>query len=178
MKRDEKIPVANLAQKNVGWKKRLSNWVRLNLFVPDAKIGWITYAVKQGKKIIDEEKPDIIFSSSPPPTVHLIAKKLAKWSGIKWVADFRDPWTKIYHYDKINRIGITKSIDEKLEHKVIKEAAEIVVVGKSISKALFKGNFPRKTANVITNGDDITLGLKGADNNSESGVESNLMIDL
>lgn len=37
MKPGEKIPVANLSQKNGGWKKKISNWIRLNLFVPDAK---------------------------------------------------------------------------------------------------------------------------------------------
>ncbi|MBC8526540.1 MAG: glycosyltransferase [Candidatus Cloacimonetes bacterium] len=118
MKPDKKIPVAVLAEKNLNWKKRLANWMRINLFIPDAKIGWIPYAVRKGKNIIKSQKPDIIFSSSPPPTVHLIAKKLAKWSKIKWVADFRDPWTRIHYYNK-KRNKISQWIDNKLENKVI-----------------------------------------------------------
>jgi hypothetical protein len=78
MAENEAIPVATLTENKKNWKKRLAYWIRLNLFIPDAKIGWIPFAVKAGKKIIQEEKPDIILSSSPPPTVHLIAKKLAK----------------------------------------------------------------------------------------------------
>jgi glycosyltransferase involved in cell wall biosynthesis len=154
MKSDEKIPVANLAQKNVSWKKKLSNWIRLNLFIPDAKIGWIPYAVKQGKKIIKEEKPDVIFSSSPPPSVHLIAKKLARWSGIKWVADFRDPWTDIYHYDGVKRSAYALNKDLRLEKSVINQATKTVVVSKHIGTYLLKNNFPEKEVEVITNGYD------------------------
>jgi len=156
MKQDEKIPVANLAQKNISWKKKLSNWVRLNLFIPDAKIGWIPYAVAQGKKIINEEKPDIIFSSSPPPTVHLIAKKLAKWSGLKWVADFRDPWTDIYHYDGVKRSAYALNKDLRLEKSVIAKATKTVVVSKHIGTYLLKDNFPNKSVEIITNGFDET----------------------
>jgi glycosyltransferase involved in cell wall biosynthesis len=154
MKKDEKIPVANLAQKNISWKKKISNWIRLNLFIPDAKIGWIPDAVKVGKKIIQEEKPDIIFSSSPPPTVQLIAKKLAKWSGIKWVADFRDPWTDIYHYDSVIRAKFAFKRDIKLEYQVMKNADEAVVASKNIGTFLLKDNFPGKKVKVITNGFD------------------------
>lgn len=166
MKQDEKIPVANLAQKNISWKKKLSNWVRLNFFVPDAKIGWIPYAVSQGKQIIKKEQPDIIFSSSPPPTVHLIAKKLAKWSGLKWVADFRDPWTDIYHYDGANRNPLTLKYDRNLEKKVLQKASKLTTVSKSVHDLL-----QRKTnveIEVISNGfDEADFPIK-VDSNPES----------
>lgn len=154
MKKGEKIPVANLAQKNISWKKRISNWVRLNLFIPDAKIGWIPYAVKQGKKIIEQEKPEIIFSTSPPPSVHLIAKKLAKWSGIKWVADFRDPWTDIYHYDGVNRLKLSRNYDLKLERKVISRADKVIVVSNSISESVVKNQAQKYKIETIPNGFD------------------------
>ncbi len=153
MKKGDKIPVANLAQKNISRKKKMANWVRLNLFIPDAKIGWIPYAVKQGKKIIEQEEPDLIFSSSPPPSVHLIAKRLAKWSGIKWVADFRDPWTDIYHYDGVKRSAYAKNKDLRLERKVVENADKMIVVSKHIGKYLLKQNL-HQTATVITNGYD------------------------
>ena len=136
MKKDEKIPVAVLSEKNPGWKKKIANWIRLNLFIPDAKIGWIPFAVKQGKKIINEHKPDIIFSSSPPPTVHLIAKKLAKWSGLKWVADFRDPWTDIDYYYKNTRLTFATKDDIKKEKLVLEKATEVITVGSVLSKRL------------------------------------------
>ena len=122
MKQTENVPYGVLVEKNISWKKRLSFWIRANLFIPDARIGWIPFAVKKGKKIIENHKIDVIFSSAPPPTVHLISKKLSKWSGIKWVADFRDPWTGIYYFEDYNRLAISKKIDEALERSVLKSA--------------------------------------------------------
>lgn len=152
MKPDERIPVAVLAERNQNWKKRIANWIRLNLFVPDAKIGWIPFAVKAGKRIIEREKPDIIFSSSPPPTVHLIAMKLAKRSGIKWVADFRDPWTRIYHYNRSKKSKCSLLLDEKFEQQVVKSADSLVTVSNAIANLLKHSSQNKFT--IIPNGYD------------------------
>ncbi len=151
---DEKIPTAILAAESTNWKKRLANWIRLNLFIPDAKIGWIPFAVRKGKKIIKAEKPDIIFSSSPPPTVHLIAKKLAKWSGVKWVADFRDPWTDIHYYENQNRNKAAKQFDSYLERVVLRDADKISCISQmDIEEDFAKKTDPEKCVN-IANGYD------------------------
>ncbi|MCD6441460.1 MAG: glycosyltransferase family 4 protein, partial [Candidatus Marinimicrobia bacterium] len=151
---DEKIPTAVLAAENTNWKKRLANWIRLNLFIPDAKIGWIPFAVRKGKKIIKAEKPDIIFSSSPPPTVHLIARKLAKWSRIKWVADFRDPWTDIHYYENQNRNKVVKQFDSYLERAVLRNADKISCISRlDIEEDFAKKTDPEKCVN-IANGYD------------------------
>ena len=164
MKTGDSIPVSVLAHKNTTWKQKLSNFVRLNFFIPDAKTGWIPYAVSEGKKIIEKEKPDIIFSTSPPPTVHLIAAKLVKWSGIKWVADFRDPWTKI-HYLQQQRINpISKRINKNLEKKVIENCDAATCVSNNFVNLLTKTYSLKFT--VITNGFDSEINcpvLKNAD---------------
>lgn len=159
MDSDMSVPVAVLAEKDVNWKKKIANWIRLNLFIPDAKIGWIPFAVKQGKEIIKKEKPDIIFSSSPPPTVHLIAMKLAKWSGIKWVADFRDPWTKIYHYNRSKKNKYSLLLDKKFEQQVVNSADNLVTVSNNIPSLLRHDS--KKNFAIIPNGydEDDFLGL-------------------
>ncbi len=130
MKANYKIPVAVLTEKNLSWKKRLANWIRLNLIIPDAKIGWKSFAVKEGKKIINKHKPDIIFSSSPPPTVHLIARKLAKWSKLRWISDFRDPWTKIHYYRGFTKNYFAQRLDLALEKSVLDYASKICAVNR------------------------------------------------
>lgn len=125
MGKEEKIPTAVLAENKISWKKKGANWIRLNLFIPDAKIGWLPFASQTGKHIVRQFKPDIIFSSSPPPTVHLIARKLKKWSGLKWVADFRDPWTDIHYYEGQTRMQKAKNLDTKLELSVLNSADSI-----------------------------------------------------
>ena len=151
MDANEAIPVATLTEKKTNWKKKLAHWIRLNLFIPDAKIGWIPYAVKAGKHIIRNEKPDIIFSSSPPPTVHLIARSLARWSRIKWIADFRDPWTKIHYYHN-KRTRLSQLADNNLEHKTISSCSRTTCVSPKFSRLLTLNR--NKKIEIIPNGYD------------------------
>ena len=153
MEQSDKIPVAVLSNQKGRWKKRLTGFIRLNFFIPDAKIGWKPFAVKTGKHIINELMPDLIFSSSPPPTVHLIAHKLAKWSGIKWVADFRDPWTKI-HYYKDNRLSLVERLDQRLEKKVVNSSNWITAASNQFISVI--GASDKENTTVITNGFDET----------------------
>jgi len=135
MKKNENIPVEILAENiDTSWEKRLSLWIRKNLVVPDAYMGWIPFAVQKGLKIIHDEKPQIIFSSSPPPTVHLVAKILSKLSHLKWIADLRDPWARMYYYEKKERLRITQEIDEYLERNTIGSAHFITAVSDGIGK--------------------------------------------
>lgn len=153
-KADEKISSDILVDKTrSSFAEKVSRWIRLNVFIPDAKIGWIPYAVKTGLKIIEEEKIDLIFSSSPPHTVQVIAKKLAHKSKLKWVADFRDPWLEIVHYQEQKRSSITEYIDRKLEKSVLKNADTIITISADIKK-LFLSKVNNINCKIIPNGFD------------------------
>lgn len=142
LKKESSVPISVLAEENKSLKQSVAHWIRLNLFLPDAKIGWLPYAFSEGKKIINDHQPDIIFSSSPPPTVHLIARKLRAYSKVRWIADFRDPWTDIHYYEIQNRLTLTKWIDRILENKVLNDADRVVC----ISKLDIEEDFSKKTA--------------------------------
>lgn len=114
--------------KNRGWKVRLSSWVRLNFFIPDAKVFWKNPAIKAGAQLIREENPVAIFSTSPPPTAHLVAKSLAEKFRLPWLADFRDPWTRIFYYDQMKMNPFSKKYNEKLEASVMESADAVTVV--------------------------------------------------
>ena len=127
---------------------KLSRWVRLNMVIPDGRIGWYFNTVNLGNKILSENKIDAIFSSAPPYTTHLIAKKLALSNKLPWVADFRDPWTdRFYNYEN-ERWWITSKLDKVLESSVVQSAQKCVTVSKEISRS-FKKDF-----NVVYNGFD------------------------
>jgi glycosyltransferase involved in cell wall biosynthesis len=127
-KKDHKIDTYILTKNQSGIMSKLAKWVRANLFVPDARVGWYPNAVKQGLKIIKSEKIDMIFSSSPPHSLQLIAKKLHKKSGVKWVADFRDPWSNLVYNQNLKRSFITKLLDEKFEKNVFSTASSVVSI--------------------------------------------------
>lgn len=66
---------------------------------PDETVGWLPFAAREGLRVADRFRPDIIFSSSPPSSAHIIARIVSQARGIPWVADFRDPWTEVDHTD-------------------------------------------------------------------------------
>ena len=59
---------------------------------PDRLVGWVGKAVKLGRQIVRGGSIDVIYSSGPEWSNHLVASRIAKGAGIPWVADFRDPW--------------------------------------------------------------------------------------
>ena len=58
---------------------------------PDRWISWKFDAIRAGLQLIDAFKPDVIWSTYPIATAHVIASRLHRKTGIPWVADFRDP---------------------------------------------------------------------------------------
>lgn len=148
----EKIPSHILgSQKNPSITERLARFIRLNFFIPDARIGWIQSLVKKGLEIIRDEKPHIILSSSPPHSLQLAVQKIARKTGITWVADFRDPWTDFFHYQEKGRLYPARFLDQLFERRVLKAVDAAVSVSPSVIK-LLTAKFPQLKSIVIFNG--------------------------
>jgi glycosyltransferase involved in cell wall biosynthesis len=136
-KTDEKISTFILTEDSQGGlKNRLAAFIRGNFFIPDGRIGWKPFAVKKGLEIIRQEKIDMIFSTAPPMSTHLIAKTLARKSGLPWVADFRDPWTDVFYYHNLKRSRPALSLDQRLERSVLRAADAVVTVSPTIKNLL------------------------------------------
>ncbi|HLG31728.1 MAG TPA: hypothetical protein VI362_01715, partial [Ignavibacteriaceae bacterium] len=94
---------------------KLSLWLRMNLFIPDARVGWYFPAVKEGIKILSEENVDAVVSVGPPHSSHLIGKKLSRKFNLPHIPVFIDPWVDIIYYKDFNRSMLTLKIDNHLE---------------------------------------------------------------
>ncbi|MBL7975139.1 MAG: hypothetical protein JNJ85_09510 [Candidatus Kapabacteria bacterium] len=103
-----------------GIKKSIAEFIRATFFIPDARIGWMLSAVKEGKKLIKEHNISAIYSSSPPYTCSLIGRALKRSTGLPWIAGLRDPWTEFLTTPK--RWFLPAMIDRHLEHSVLQEA--------------------------------------------------------
>lgn len=64
------------------------------LTLPDREISWLIPAVRAARRHARHAPPDVVYSSGPPFTAHLVGYLAAKLSGAPWVADFRDPWAR------------------------------------------------------------------------------------
>lgn len=152
-KKNEKIQPGFLQEsKSNSLLNKISIWIRGNVFIPDAKRFWIRPSVKYLNKYLKSNDVDLIVSTGPPHTTHLIALKISKKFDIPWIADFRDPWTNIDFYDKLLLSKWADNKHHQLELKVLKNADEIVTVSNSWAKD-FEKICGRKIT-VITNGYD------------------------
>lgn len=141
-----------LNQQKKNWKQKLSLWVRGNLFIPDPRISWVRPSVKYLKKYLREHPVDAVVTTGPPQSMHLIGRGLKRALGVKWIADFRDPWTEMFYY---KHMGLNACSDRKhrsLERSVLDEADIVIAVSPPV-----RDDFAAKTTtpvHLITNGYD------------------------
>lgn len=109
------------------FKEKVGLYVRANFFIPDPKISWKRKSVKFLKEYIDGgHSQDVIITTGPPQSMHLIGRALSKDLGIKWIADFRDPWTGMYNFRFLPLTRWALKRHQALEQAVFEEADEII----------------------------------------------------
>jgi glycosyltransferase involved in cell wall biosynthesis len=123
---------------NGDWKHKLSIWIRMNLFVPDARIGWFLSALTGGGQLIESERPKAIVSIGPPHSSHLIGKKLSKQYNIPHIPVLIDPWVDIVYYRNFTRTSLTRALDNYFERSTFRNAAHIIFVTKSAKEDYLK----------------------------------------
>ncbi len=141
----------------------LSVWIRGNLFIPDPRILWVKPSVRFLKKYNKENQIDLIVTTGPPHSIHLIGLALKEQLDVKWIADFRDPWTNIDYFEELKLGKRARRKHHFLEKRVVETADAVVVVSKAMVND-FKLCNPQRIE-VITNGfdeddfptEDITL---------------------
>ena len=141
------------AAKKQSFVEKMMLWVRGNLFIPDARKFWVNPSVQYLKKYIQENNIDTIVTSGPPHSLHLIGLKLKQELGVKWFADFRDPWTTIGYHKALKLSSYADKKHKGLEHQVLNTADTIIVTSKT-TKIEFQA-ITNKPIEVITNGYDV-----------------------
>jgi hypothetical protein len=71
---------------------------------------------------------DAIVTTGPPHSMHLIGLRLKRALGVKWIADFRDPWTDIDFYAQLKLTRWADAKHKRLEGEVLREADRVVCV--------------------------------------------------
>ncbi|NNC49546.1 MAG: glycosyltransferase, partial [Flaviramulus sp.] len=127
-------------------------YVRGNFFIPDARKNWVKPSVEYLKAYISKENIEVVITTGPPHSLHLIGLKLKEQLGVKWLADFRDPWTTIgYHKQlKLTKASLEKHKD--LEKQVLNTADQVLATSFT-TKTEFQ-QITNKPIEVITNGYD------------------------
>ena len=133
------------------------NTVHRRLLIPDPQIAWLPGAVAHGLRIARRERPQVIYSSSPPNTVQLVGGLLAGMLRCPWVADFRDPWTDGPRRQR-SYVGnrMRGDIERAAERWVLRRADHVIVSAPPLrERFLAKYPFLRpERVEVLTNGFD------------------------
>lgn len=113
-----------------GSMARILRLARAGLFVPDGRIGWIPHAIGPGARFARDVDARAIVSSGPPFTTNLIGGMIARRTGLPWVQDLRDPWTRAPFYP--DRPPLIRKLDERMEHWTLRRARRTVAVNRSM----------------------------------------------
>lgn len=116
--------------------KKLGLFIRANFFIPDARMGWNFFALNKGRKLLNSRNYDAVISTGPPHSTHLVCKKLKSEFDIKWLADFRDPWSTVYYNKYLPRTERSTQKDLRLERSVLKNADAVITISEGLQKEL------------------------------------------
>ena len=132
--------------------QKLMLFIRGNLFIPDARMWWVKPSVNFLSDYLSKNTVDLIITTGPPHSLHLIGLALKNQTGLKWLADFRDPWTTIGYQKKLKLTKWTTKKHAHLEFEVLNSADHILVTSPTT-----QSDFQKTTdtpISCITNGFD------------------------
>ncbi|HNX79335.1 MAG TPA: glycosyltransferase, partial [Prolixibacteraceae bacterium] len=149
-----KFKAGHISEASKGsWKDKLAVFIRGNFLIPDPRVFWVKPSVRFLKKYLKEHPVDLIVSTGPPHSMHLVALKLKKsLPTIPWLADFRDPWTDIDFYHQLKLTWLADKIHHRLEEKVLTRADVVTVVSPDIQRTTEK--LCGRPVHVVYNGFD------------------------
>jgi len=146
------VEVNPVNARNKSFFQKAAMWVRGNLFLPDPRCLWIGPSVRFLKNYLKDHPVDLIVSTGPPQSMHMIGRRLSLETGLPWIADFRDPWTKIFYFKHLAMMPSTLKWHQRMEKKVLDDASAVVAVS-----PLVQQDFQAMTqtpVELITNGFD------------------------
>ncbi|MBI1315624.1 hypothetical protein GC167_02025 [bacterium] len=151
----KEIPFSGFANESArpGFRQQLAKWIRGNVFLPDARKGWNRFAFEDARRQHAIDPFHVVITTGPPHSTHLLGMHLQRALNIKWVADFRDPWTDIYYASELRPSALARWIDARMETRVLRTADRVYASSPSLLGRLqAKGAGNR--AELLTNGYD------------------------
>jgi glycosyltransferase involved in cell wall biosynthesis len=153
-KKEDKIQTAFLSEKKgkFHFLEDIAVWIRGNMFIPDARKYWIRPSVKLLSAFLTEHEVDAVVTTGPPHSAHLIGLHLKEKLGIRWLADFRDPWTNIDYYQALKLGPHADRLHHQLEKRVLEQADAVTVISPGMKREFLE--IVNRDYEVIPNGFD------------------------
>ena len=125
------------------------------LLVPDENVSFNLTAIPAAIRIIREEGIDVVVTTSPPGSIHLVGAAARAATGVRWVADLRDPLAGHPHRDISRMLVRAKEQGQQgIAALVARNADAIVAVSDAIAEEM-RARSPRAPVVTIANGADF-----------------------
>lgn len=120
--------------KSQSFLEKITIWIRGNLFLPDARRSWVKPSIKFLTNYLENNPVDIVVTTGPPHSIHLIGLGLKNNLGIKWIADFRDPWSQWDVLPRLRTSDYAMRVHRKLEKRVCSSCDLLITVSPRLEK--------------------------------------------
>ncbi|MEI7810871.1 MAG: glycosyltransferase [Ignavibacteria bacterium] len=127
-----------ISKMNKSLKHRISIWIRMNLFVPDARVGWYRQGVIKGRRFLKQINAQVIVTIGPPHSTHLIGRSLSRLFQIPHIPVLIDPWVDIVYYKDFKRNFLVLMLDNYFERSIMREASRVIFVTRNTEEDFIK----------------------------------------
>jgi glycosyltransferase involved in cell wall biosynthesis len=125
------------------------------LLVPDENVSWNLTAIPAAISIVKREGIDVVLTTSPPNSVHLIGAAVKRATGVKWVADLRDPLVAHPHRATERLLVRAKEQGAEAVAKLVARSADAIVCVSDAIVEDTQARNPRGRVVSIPNGSDF-----------------------
>jgi glycosyltransferase involved in cell wall biosynthesis len=134
------------------WRRHIFSF----LWLPDDKQGFIWPAYRAAQAMARDKPFDLIYTSAPPTSVHLVGLLFSKATGARWIEEFRDPWLDGVQKPWHVRSAFSDAAERRLERACLKQAAEVVTVTYTAGEKIDvkRRELSRPPTRVVLNGID------------------------
>ncbi len=124
-------------------------WIRANIFFPDSRMFWIKKVAKQASDYIKQNDINCLITTAPPFSTHIIGLKIKRKTNIKWISDFRDPWSDFFQFKLLPMTSYQKNKHSNFEKKCLSFSDAVITTSPSLTK---KFSLINSNSYTITNG--------------------------
>jgi len=129
--------------------KKFILWIRANIFFPDSRMFWIKKVTKQASDYIKQNDINCLITTAPPFSTHIIGLKIKRITNIKWISDFRDPWSDFFQFKFLPMTSYQRIKHSNFEKKCLSFSDAVLTTSPSLTKSYSLINSNSYT---ITNG--------------------------
>jgi glycosyltransferase involved in cell wall biosynthesis len=137
---------------------RASRQARLafrRMLLPDENVGWNLTAIPAATRIVRRHGIDVVITSSPPGSIHLVGAAAKRATGVRWVADLRDSLLAHPHRRAERASVRAKEKGHQAVARLVARSADAVVGVSEAIAAEARGLDPRGRVVAIANGCDF-----------------------